>query len=423
MAPLLAQRARSDRAFEKLYRRHVGDVYRYALVVMRNQADAEDVTQTTFLNAYRAFARGDRPQTAQNWLIAIAHNVCRQRFRQLQRRPNELPLEEEDVAQIVPDEDAPTAEDIRRALSQLAFNQRAALVMRELEGRSYAEIATVLNLTTSAVETLIFRARRALREQLEGGLTCREAEFSVSRQLDGRLPRKEKGVLRAHLRQCEDCARFARSQRAQRSAIRSLALIPVPGALSSFFHHGGAATGTAAAGAAGSSLAIKAAAVGASALVATGVGLEAAHKAGFHPLRQHRTAAAAAAERSKAAPPAHARKASVAAVPPALVAAPAAKRAIERAATRHARSAVEQRPKKLHGRLREEAPTTPVVRVRPKPVHPAHPVKQAHPVHPARPAHPAHPVTKPKAPKKKAVVVTPSPPPPGPKHETKPKPH
>src|ERR687886_1032878 len=261
MAPLLAQRARSDRAFEKLYERHVGDVYRYALVVMRNQADAEDVTQTTFMNAYRAFARGERPQTPQNWLIAIAHNVCRQRFRQLQRRPNELPLEEEDAAQIVPDDDAPTAEDIRRALSHLAFNQRAALVMRELEGRSYAEIAEVLDLSTSAVETLIFRARRALREQLEGGLTCTEAEFAISRQLDGRLPRRDKGALRAHLRECEDCARFARSQRAQRSAIRSLALIPLPPSLSSFFGHGGGAAAAGTGAAAGAGLATKAALV------------------------------------------------------------------------------------------------------------------------------------------------------------------
>jgi RNA polymerase sigma-70 factor (ECF subfamily) len=418
MAPLLAQRGRSDRAFEKIYHHHVGDVYRYALVVMRNQADAEDVTQTTFLNAYRAFAGGERPQKPQNWLIAIAHNVCRQRFRQLQRRPNELPLEEEDVAQIVPDEDAPTADDIRRALSHLAFNQRAALVMRELEGRSYAEIATVLNLTTSAVETLIFRARRALREQLEGGLTCREAEFAISRQLDRRLPRKEKGILRAHLRECEDCARFARSQRAQRSAIRSLALIPVPGSLTSFFHHGGAATGTAAAGAAGSSLAIKAATVGASALVATGVGVEAAHKAGFHPLRRHPAAVAAA--KPKTAPSAQPR-AFVTAVPPTVVAVPAAKRAIERAATRQARPVAQQRPKKLHGRLREEASTTPV-RIKPTLLHPAHPVKKAHPVQPVHPVHPVHPVTtaKAKAPKKQDVVVTPPPPPPAPKHEKKP---
>ena len=92
MTPLLAQRPRSDRAFERMYRRHVGDVYRYALAVMRNPADAEDVTQTTFLNAYRAFVeKGDRPEKAQNWLIAIAHNVCRQRFRQSARRPNVTP--------------------------------------------------------------------------------------------------------------------------------------------------------------------------------------------------------------------------------------------------------------------------------------------------------------------------------------------
>src|ERR671938_1284251 len=119
MAPLLAQRARMDRAFKKLYQRPVGDVYRYSLVVMRNQADAEDVTQTTFLNAYRAYARGERPQTPHNWLIAIAHNVCRQRFRQSARRPHEVVLHEDTAEAIVADDDAPSADEIRRALSHL----------------------------------------------------------------------------------------------------------------------------------------------------------------------------------------------------------------------------------------------------------------------------------------------------------------
>jgi len=187
MTPLLAQRPRSDRAFERLYKRHVGDVYRYALAVMRNPADAEDVTQTTFLNAYRAYVeKGSRPEKPQNWLIAIAHNVCRQRFRQSARRPAEVSFED-DIADTIADDDVPTGDDIRRALSHLAFNQRAALVMRELEGRSYGEIADILEVSTSAVETLIFRARRALREQLEGSLTCGEAEFAISKQLDGRL--------------------------------------------------------------------------------------------------------------------------------------------------------------------------------------------------------------------------------------------
>src|SRR5438876_7283395 len=136
MTPSLAQRTRSDRAFERMYRRYVGDVYRYALAVMRNPADAEDVTQTTFMNAYRAYTeKGNRPEKPQNWLIAIAHNVCRQRFRQSSRRPAEVAFED-DIADTLVDDEALTGDDIRRALSHLAFNQRAALVMRELEGRS-----------------------------------------------------------------------------------------------------------------------------------------------------------------------------------------------------------------------------------------------------------------------------------------------
>ena len=281
MTPLLVQRPRTDRAFERLYRKHVGDVYRYALAVMRNPADAEDVTQTTFLNAYRSYVeKGNRPEKPQNWLIAIAHNVCRQRFRQSARRPTEVSFED-DVADAVPDDDAPTGDDIRRALGHLAFNQRAALVMRELEGRSYAEIAEILDVSTSAVETLIFRARRALREQLEGSLTCGEAELAISRQLDGGLPRGEKGQLRAHLRECPECATFARRQRAQRSALKSLALIPVPTSLASFFGGGGAAVGT--------GLALKAAAAVTAGLVIGGAGIEGAKHA---PWRAEKPAAA-----------------------------------------------------------------------------------------------------------------------------------
>ena len=274
MTPLLAQRPRSDRAFERIYRRHVGDVYRYALAVMRNPADAEDVTQTTFLNAYRAYVeKGNRPEKPQNWLIAIAHNVCRQRFRQSARRPSEVSFED-DIADTVVDDDAPSGDDIRRALSHLAFNQRAALVMRELEGRSYAEISEILGLSTSAVETLIFRARRALREQLEGAFTCGEAEFAISKQLDGRLSRADKGQLRAHLRECSECAAFARRQRAQRGALKTLALVPIPSSLTSLFGGGGAAVGT--------GVALKAAAAVTAGLVIGGAGYEGVHQATVH---------------------------------------------------------------------------------------------------------------------------------------------
>jgi RNA polymerase sigma-70 factor (ECF subfamily) len=291
MTPLLAQRPRVDRSFERLYRRHVSDVYHYVLAVLRNPTDAEDVTQTAFLNAYNAYRRGERPAAPRNWLIAIAHNVCRQRFRQSARRPQEVTFDE-DVADTLVQDDGPSAQDIRTALGHIAFNQRAALVMRELEGRSYAEIGEILGLSVSAVETLIFRARRALREQLEGSLTCQQAELALSRQLDGRLPRSDRGALRAHLRACSDCASFARSQRAQRAAVRSIATIPLPASLASFFG-GGAATGV--------GVAAKAAAIVAAGAVVTGVGYEGVKRL---PAPTGRAGGVEAAERDVGAQPA-----------------------------------------------------------------------------------------------------------------------
>src|SRR6266545_201073 len=182
MTHLLAQRSRTDRAFERLYRQHVREVYRYALAVLRSPEDAEDVTQTAFLNAYRACERGERPRSARNWLIAIAHELCQQRVRQEARLQGVA--YEGHAEEAVPDEEPPTHEDVRRALGNLAFDERAALVMREVEGRSYAEIAEIQNVSVGAVETFIFRARRALREELEGALSCHEAERAISRRLD-----------------------------------------------------------------------------------------------------------------------------------------------------------------------------------------------------------------------------------------------
>ena len=270
MTPLLAHPQRAtDRSFEKLYRRHVHAVYRYALAVLHNEADAEDVTQTTFLSAYRAFQRGERPHRPHNWLIKIAHNVCRQRFRDSSRRPREVEFDESLAPAATHDTDVPTAGEIRRALGFLAFNQRAALVMRELEGRSYAEIAQILDLSVGAVETLIFRARRALREQLEGGLTCKEAELTLSRLTERKLSSSERGALRAHLRECADCAVLERRQRAQRAALKNLGAVPLPASLAGSFFGGGAVA------AGGMGIGAKIATVLAAGIVATGVAREA----------------------------------------------------------------------------------------------------------------------------------------------------
>src|SRR5438132_7197760 len=157
--PVLAR----NQAFETLYRRYVTDVYHYALALLRNPADAEDVTQTTFLNAYRAYQSGIEVAKPQNWLIKIAHNVARSRYSRASRRVQEVPLEDHVEQLALPDEDRPNIEGLLRALWCLPFNQRAALVMRELEARTYAESADTIGVSVSAVETLIFRARKSMR--------------------------------------------------------------------------------------------------------------------------------------------------------------------------------------------------------------------------------------------------------------------
>jgi RNA polymerase sigma factor (sigma-70 family) len=154
-----------DRAFERLYERYVREVYRYVLAVLRNPAEAEDVTQTTFLNAYRAIQAGAVPQKPHNWLIAIAHNACRSRVRFAMRRPKEVPIDEVVEQLAVPESERLNVRELLRALGRLPFNQRAALTMRELEGRSYPEIAETLGVTVPAVEALIARARKSLRLQ------------------------------------------------------------------------------------------------------------------------------------------------------------------------------------------------------------------------------------------------------------------
>jgi RNA polymerase sigma-70 factor, ECF subfamily len=293
----LALRSRpTTRSFERLYRAHGGDVYRYALAVTRNAADAEDVAQTTFMNAYRALERGVQPVKPRHWLIAIAHNVCRQHFRQRARRPVEVGFHDHVAEAIVASGDTPTANDIHLALRRLAVNQREALVMRELEGRSYADIAELLGISVSAVEQLLFRARRALREQLEGSLNCSEAEAALSQQLEGRLTRADAALLRSHLRACGPCRSLALRQRAQRKGIKALVAVPLPQALTTWFGLGGGASGAAGIGA---GLAAKAALVTAAALVAGGGYAIVEHQTATHPTASVPSRAAVAAARGR----------------------------------------------------------------------------------------------------------------------------
>ena len=281
-------RASKTADFDRLYQRHAASVYRYAYAVLGNHADAEDVTQQTFLNAYRAMTQGTRPRKAENWLLTIAHNEVRRHWRTTNGRSRDVEFDEQ-LADAAPERSDPSIADIVRALQQLPPIQRSALVMREFEGRSYAEIAQVLEVSQSALEALLFRARRSLAEELEDALTCAEAELALSRRLDGRLRLRERRRLKAHLRECALCARFEKVQRRQRSLLDGLSIMPVPASL--YLVRGesaaaavglgvgaGTAGGSAALGGgavaagAGAGILAKAAAVTAAAAVAGGVG-------------------------------------------------------------------------------------------------------------------------------------------------------
>src|SRR5918992_99858 len=276
--------------FDGLYRRHAATVYRYAFAVLGNHADAEDVTQQTFLNAYRAIEQGTKPRKEQNWLLRITHNEVRRHFRKTLGKPTEVELDER-LAHNGHEEERsePTLADVLRALQHLPPLQRSALVMREFEGRPYSEIAELLDVTPSALEGQLFRARRALAEHLEGALTCADAEEAVLRRLDERLPRRVSRRLKSHLQECHSCVRFANAQKRQRTLLKGLSVMPVPASLYLFRPEHAAAAGlgttAAAAGGAGAGapglargLFAKAAAVTASAAVAGGVGYTVATK-------------------------------------------------------------------------------------------------------------------------------------------------
>jgi RNA polymerase sigma factor (sigma-70 family) len=154
-------------SFDGFYRRHLGEIYRFVLQDVGNRADAEEVTQTAFLDAFRALRRGHEPEMPRAWMYGIARNAARRRYRTLSRRPREVELGPALVEELAEAEDGPWVDAIRAAFANLRPNYRDVLFLREVEGLSYTEIAERMELSQSAVETLLFRARRSLRELFE----------------------------------------------------------------------------------------------------------------------------------------------------------------------------------------------------------------------------------------------------------------
>jgi RNA polymerase sigma factor (sigma-70 family) len=157
-------------ATRALYERYSGPLYSFCLHRLGSREEAEDAVQTTFLNAFRGLQRGIVPAAESAWLFKIAENVCLTRHRSAWRRGRiESPSDMQALQDMLParerngDELIPLGD----ALAGMPEGQQRALVMREWQGLSYREIATEMSLSQSAVETLIFRARRSLATALE----------------------------------------------------------------------------------------------------------------------------------------------------------------------------------------------------------------------------------------------------------------
>ncbi|MEM9726564.1 MAG: RNA polymerase sigma factor [Pseudomonadota bacterium] len=173
-AALLPRVAAGDqRAARVLIDRHAGRVIATAQRLLADGAEAEDVAQEAMLRLWRAAdSWEDRGAKLSTWLHRVTLNLCYDRLRRRSKTPRQTPLDDAPE----PADPAPTAEAqlaageeearLEAALRSLPERQRAAIVLRHLEGRSNPDIAAALEISVEAVESLLARGRRSLKARL-----------------------------------------------------------------------------------------------------------------------------------------------------------------------------------------------------------------------------------------------------------------
>ena len=169
--------------FEREVYPHFREIYRAALRMARRPAEAEDLTQEVFLQAWRSFERFERGSNARAWLYKILWNVFQQRL----RKKVPVPLGAEGEARLAEtlaaEETTPTEvkdEDVQSALEALSPEHREIVVLSDLEEFTYKEIASILSIPIGTVMSRLSRARSALRGRLretaeKAGIVGREA--------------------------------------------------------------------------------------------------------------------------------------------------------------------------------------------------------------------------------------------------------
>ena len=198
----LIRRGRED-AFEVLVDRYRARLLTFCRNMLRSSEDAEDVLQEVLVNAYRAIRADDRPIAVKPWLYRIARNRCLNEM----RKNGAAGVESMDVFEAI----GPTAgETVERRehlgeivvdVKRLPEQQRAALLLREMEGLGYQQIAGVLETTVPSVKSLLVRARMGLAEAAEArAMSCGDANAMLVAPDDA-----ARKAARRHVRHCTEC--------------------------------------------------------------------------------------------------------------------------------------------------------------------------------------------------------------------------
>jgi RNA polymerase sigma factor (sigma-70 family) len=301
-------------AFRAIHDRYHERLLAYVRHMLRGSSEAEDVVQDVFMRAYGALRSGDRDIAVRPWLYRVAHNRCIDYV----RRAPATPLQPDEL---LPGGTDPVAEAERREelqrlvadLHNLPEQQRSALIIRELEGLSYADLAATIGVTVPAVKSLLVRARSGLADAAEARETdCRQIREELALAVDrpGRPPR----LLRDHLRVCEGCR--AHRQALKHGHVQLAGLLPGPsslllgGWLAALVGGGSGATSAAGGSAAIVAGATKTLAVASASVAVAGGAVEVEHRiAKPEPRPEARAAAKVVAATPAVRPPAPARRA------------------------------------------------------------------------------------------------------------------
>jgi len=163
-------------SFEREALVHLDSLYRVALRLTGNAADADDLVQETMLKAYRAWDQYEKGTNAKGWLLTILRNAFINEYRRRTRHPETVDLDTIEPYSVFSDvqDDDPQGtffdrivdDEVLRAIDQLPEQFRETVVLSDVEGLSYEEIARIIDVPVGTVKSRLFRARRLLQRKL-----------------------------------------------------------------------------------------------------------------------------------------------------------------------------------------------------------------------------------------------------------------